>query len=90
MTHEANLDKRLIADSFSRAATSYDQVAHLQRQVGERLLSKYPWQNNHPLSELCSDKTIIDLGCGTGSLAVTLAQMGYYEKIGGLQCVTST
>ena len=31
-------DKAAVAESFGRAATTYDAVAHLQRAVGQRLL----------------------------------------------------
>lgn len=50
-------DKHAIAESFSRAAVSYDSVAELQRQVGLDLLHRLP------------DETVpvvVDLGCGTG------------------------
>lgn len=36
------LDKRKVAQSFSRAAGSYDSVASLQRDVGEKLLQHLP------------------------------------------------
>ena len=51
--------KKDVAASFSRAAAAYDSAAHLQRDVGEQLLT-------------CLDKwkgaptTVVDLGCGTG------------------------
>ena len=51
-------DKRLIADSFSRAAATYDQAAALQRTVGSNLLARLP-QGFAPTG-------VIDLGCGTG------------------------
>lgn len=35
-------DKRQVAASFSRAATSYDSVAELQRDVGQQLLGRLP------------------------------------------------
>ncbi|MCW3147382.1 malonyl-ACP O-methyltransferase BioC [Stutzerimonas stutzeri] len=51
-------DKRKVAASFSRAATSYDSVAALQRQVGKQLLALLP-SDHRPSCWL-------DLGSGTG------------------------
>ena len=51
-------DKRLIADSFSRAAGSYDAAAQLQREVGHGLLRRLP--------PTCAPRCWLDLGCGTG------------------------
>lgn len=50
------LDKRWVAKSFSRAAASYDSAARLQRQVGNKLLSRLP--------PVCG--VLVDLGTGTG------------------------
>src|SRR5690606_21833563 len=57
MTEQA-IDKRRIADSFGRAATTYDQAAAFQRTVGGNLLAR--------LSADSCPVAIIDLGCGTG------------------------
>lgn len=51
-------DKQQVARAFSRAALSYDSVAHLQRKVGEALLELVP--GNKPV--------VLDLGVGTGFL----------------------
>ena len=51
------LDKQQVARSFSRAASSYDSVADLQRRVGETLLSYLPTH---------AADVVLDLGCGTG------------------------
>ncbi len=59
------IDKRLIAESFSRAAASYDSAARLQRLVGESLLSRLPAG--------LSPRNILDLGCGTGHFTQALA-----------------
>ncbi|KRW58872.1 malonyl-ACP O-methyltransferase BioC [Pseudomonas sp. TTU2014-080ASC] len=58
-------DKRQVAASFSRAATTYDSVAALQRTVGERLLSLLP---------SLDVQRWLDLGCGTGHFSRALAQ----------------
>lgn len=50
-------DKRLVAASFSRAASSYDQVAGLQRRIADRLRN-WLTDENHNL--------VVDLGSGTG------------------------
>ena len=52
------LQKRRIAESFGRAAASYDKAAELQRQVGEKLLALLPAGE--------SPVRIADMGCGTG------------------------
>lgn len=49
--------KSQVADSFSRAAITYNQAAQLQKTVGEALLSTLP-ANMHGVA--------LDLGCGTG------------------------
>ena len=57
MTTEV-IDKQAVAASFSRAATTYDQVAELQRSVGSNLLARLP--------ESLEVERLADLGCGTG------------------------
>lgn len=57
MTEQA-IDKRRIADSFGRAATTYDQAAAFQRTIGGNLLAR--------LSADYCPVAIADLGCGTG------------------------
>jgi malonyl-CoA O-methyltransferase len=53
------LQKKDVATSFSRAAATYDTVARLQREVGERLLSYLDGSQRVPAR-------VLDLGCGTG------------------------
>lgn len=53
------LAKSAVAASFSRAAARYDSAAHLQRKVGEQLLSYLDGWRGTP-------ERILDLGCGTG------------------------
>lgn len=60
------LPRSAIARSFGSAADSYDQHAELQRAVADKLLSTLP-QN-------LSDKTILDMGCGTGYCTRLLQQ----------------
>ena len=56
-------NKRAIAQSFSRAAQTYDDVAQLQRHVGECLL-----QQAMASVSVSHGQVILDLGCGTGYL----------------------
>ncbi|UTW44152.1 malonyl-ACP O-methyltransferase BioC [bacterium SCSIO 12696] len=58
---EAQLNKKNVADSFSRAAASYDGAAALQRKVADRLLEKIP--------SGVAPQSILDVGCGTGYLS---------------------
>lgn len=53
----AQFQKPQIAESFSRAATSYDSVAELQRRIGHNLLEKLPAERQ---------SVVLDLGSGTG------------------------
>ena len=70
-----HLDKQRVAESFSRAAASYDKVARLQRQVGRKLLDALPD---------ISPRRILDLGCGTGYFTEFLAQKYPDAEIIGL------
>lgn len=58
-------DKRQVAASFSRAASTYDAVAELQRDVGKRLLELLPAS--------AAPQRWIDLGSGTGYFTRALA-----------------
>ncbi len=60
-----NLIKREVAESFSRAAGSYDSVASLQRDVGTRLLDSLDQGPREP-------SAVLDLGCGTGHFCPAL------------------
>lgn len=54
-------DKSLIAGAFSRAASSYDASANMQRIIGHQLLSYLP--------DTVKATCWVDLGCGTGYFA---------------------
>ena len=55
------LDKRQVAESFSRAAKSYDGAAAFQRQIADRVLAGIP------AGVACGQ--VLDVGCGTGYLS---------------------
>lgn len=81
-----HLDKQRVADSFSRAASSYDSVARLQRQVGQKLLDSLPNQlqpSQLQSSQLQSDQ-VVDLGCGTGYFTTRLADKYTSAGIAGV------
>jgi len=61
------LDKRSLRQAFDRAAVSYDAAAVLQREVGERMLSRLDYVRQQP-------RTILDAGCGTGFATAALQQ----------------
>src|SRR5690606_38709142 len=68
-------DKRLVADSFSRAASTYDQAAAFQRTVGTNLLACLPAG--------FAPSGIVDLGCGTGHFTRALSTL-YRQPVLGL------
>lgn len=61
------LDKQKVAQSFSRAAATYDEVADLQRAVGHQLFAHLPQHLNN-------NAVVVDLGSGTGFFTAQLAQ----------------
>jgi malonyl-CoA O-methyltransferase len=63
--------KQAVAASFSRAATSYDSAAQLQRTVAQQLLTQVTQQ-----STTRAGNRILDIGCGTGAISAELAQHG--------------
>jgi malonyl-CoA O-methyltransferase len=63
------LDKKRIAQHFSRSAKTYDQYALLQHKVVDEILMRI---SSLPLET--GPKQILDIGCGTGILAAELAK----------------
>lgn len=53
------VDKHKVRRAFSKAASSYDQVAVLQREIGERMLERLDYIR-------CEPQVILDAGAGTG------------------------
>jgi malonyl-CoA O-methyltransferase len=68
--------KQCVRASFDRAAASYDAAAGLQRQVGERLLARFPVEiSDAPGRALAiAPGSILDAGCGTGYASRLLRQ----------------
>jgi malonyl-CoA O-methyltransferase len=62
-----NIDKRQARNSFSKAAEHYDEVAVLQREMGQRLLDRLELM-------LIQPKVVLDIGCGTGVATMELAE----------------
>jgi len=58
-----SVNKRAVAQSFSRAAQQYDQVAQLQMQVGQQLLTAIDLPDSSRRKNMA-----LDIGCGTGNL----------------------
>ncbi|WP_315982705.1 hypothetical protein [Aliamphritea spongicola] len=56
----SQFSKQEVATSFSRAASSYDNYAKLQQQVGDQLLAMVPSGAEQQIRQ------VVDLGCGTG------------------------
>jgi len=67
----APINKHAARQSFNKAADTYDDVAALQREVGQRLLDRMDIVRLTP-------KTIVDIGCGTGDTTLKLFQT--YKK----------
>ena len=68
MTEENNqhrIDKQLARRSFDRAADSYDAVAELQYEIGDRMLERLDYIRQQPTR-------ILDLGAGTGFFSAAL------------------
>ncbi len=77
MTPVSTLDKRRVAESFDRAAQSYDRHDFLQREVAARALERLDYVALQP-------STILDIGSGTGRCARALATR--YKRARVVQC----
>jgi malonyl-CoA O-methyltransferase len=60
------LKKRSIGESFSRAASTYDAAAHLQRTVADKLINFFPARKI---------ARVLDIGCGTGFVTQQLLEL---------------
>lgn len=73
----ADLDKKKVAQSFSRAASTYDSVAQLQRDIGSQLFAHLP-------ENLPAQSVVLDVGSGTGFFTRRLADKYPTAQIVGL------
>lgn len=64
-------DKRLARRAFEKAASSYDEAAVLQNEIGDRLIERLDLIRMQP-------QKILDLGCGTGVFSKALLKR--YKK----------
>ena len=66
-------DKSRIKQSFAKAASTYDGVAALQRQVGRALLTSVELEH--------ANGVLLDLGCGTGFLTSALVEGANHQQL---------
>ncbi len=71
------IDRRQVQRNFARAATSYDEVAVLQREIASRMLARFDYIKIAP-------KRILDLGCGTGAVLTALNERYPKAQVLGL------
>lgn len=67
---EHQIDKVRVANSFSKAAETYDGSALLQQQVGGELLRLFAENYTQPVIDV-----MVDLGCGTGYFTGRLSEL---------------
>ncbi|MFH1407402.1 MAG: methyltransferase domain-containing protein [Candidatus Omnitrophota bacterium] len=60
--------KTIIANNFSKAAKTYDEYAVFQNNLAQTLKQKI-------LNSRCAADTVLDIGTGTGTLALELAKI---------------
>jgi malonyl-CoA O-methyltransferase len=71
MGTSVKIDKRQARIAFSRAASRYDEVAVLQREIASRMIERLSYIRHQP-------ELIVDIGAGTGCATRTLAS--HYRK----------
>jgi len=65
--NEFHLDKHQVRSGFDRAASRYDEVAVLQREIGQRMIERLDLIRLQP-------HMILDAGSGTGNFSISLSQ----------------
>lgn len=71
--------KSQVAKKFSKAASTYDQAAEIQRVAGNRLLDEFL-----DVPQLPEFSVVIDLGCGTGFFSAVLQERFKNSSIVGV------
>lgn len=72
MKADFSIDKYKVRQAFSLASTHYDELAHLQKKVGQDLLNKFAIEKT---------TKIVDIGCGTGFLTYDLLKKGMAQQV---------
>ncbi|KAF0190740.1 MAG: malonyl-CoA O-methyltransferase [Gammaproteobacteria bacterium] len=73
-TNAFYLDKQQVRAAFDRAAATYDEIAVLQREVGERMLERLELVKIEP-------SYIADIGAGTGRCSAALAKRYRHSQV---------
>ena len=73
------LSSQQIETRFNRAATTYHEVATLQRAMADDLIKRFQQCDSFDVN---AHPPIADLGCGTGYLIGQLAQFGWHNLHG--------
>ncbi|WP_449284919.1 malonyl-ACP O-methyltransferase BioC [Marinobacter sp. PE14] len=68
-----------IARGFGTASGTYENASRLQRFMGNTMLQKFEFRQNHD-----PDLTVLDLGCGTGWFTRKFADFEQIESLSGL------
>jgi malonyl-CoA O-methyltransferase len=71
------LDKYQLNQSFDRVASTYEQYAQLQQQIGNNLLERLEYIKIAP-------RTIVDVGAGSGRLSRALSQRYPQAQVYGM------
>lgn len=73
-----DLDRALLRRALDQAAPRYDETAFLHREVGNRLLERLNMIKIQP-------ETIVDVGCGTGTITAMLMKKYRKARVIGLE-----
>jgi len=74
------IDKDKVRQAFSLSSTHYDELALLQKKVGQDLLNKFAIE---------STNNILDVGCGTGFLTYDLLEKKVGQQLIALDLASS-